>query len=456
MKSKYLMGISVIALGLAMSPAAFADPVTVDLDDTLNGNGAGNDTQTDVSETGYAENSPQTGEENWSGDVLSGNEIDASATFDPDGNGELNDTFQNGGVANNAPQTGAGNVRGNLGSNNMIEDNSVHTEGSALSLNDDVANGEDSSIDNNTADNSSIAANDVGGSAVAGDTALNDDSLIDDSQAMAGHNSANGGGDANENAVAAGEDSQANTEFSDGNVNVGDNSQVNTDSNGNAQADHGSLAVAGGQGGRGGPPPHDDCKVQVCTNDVSSRGKGGNGGDGNTVARNGSIAASGEGTDVAGGDITGEGGIDKNNASGEAVIVNDGGNSEWGEGLDGVNVAGGNVAEEEGVIDNSDSDGAKTLATGESTAIAADDVVILFDTDAVASNTEMSAANVLNVAAANLVIADDDSEATMSSSADVMGMADGVSLGQFSANSGSQGVTEQSQTVTANIGNGAF
>lgn len=294
MKKKYLLGVSVVALGLAMSPAAFADEI--DLEDSLNGNGAGNDTQTDIE--GNATNSPQTGAFNVGGDAGSGNEADIALESDQDGNGALNDTFQNNGTASNTPQTGAFNAQGDILSDNEVTDNSRDNDQLLVDASD-----------NTTAGDNSAAANDDG---------------------FAANDSLNGNGSGNGSLNGSG----------------------NTSDDGN--------------------------RNRILSGNTSD--------DGNT-AEGGEVAAA---------------------------------------------------------------------AQNDSTAVAIGDVDVLFDTDAVASNTEMSAANVLNVASANLAIADEDADVSLSASADVGGAVDGVSLGQFSANSGSQGVTEQSQTVTANIGTGSF
>ncbi len=291
MKKKYLLGVSVVALGLAMAPAAFADEV--DLEDSLNGNGAGNDTQTDID--GNATNSPQTGAFNVGGDVGSGNETDIALESDQDGNGALNDTFQNNGTATNTPQTGAFNAGDDILSNNTLLDESEDNDQFLVDASD-----------NTTAGSNSAAANDEGFAA--------NDSMNDNGSDNGSNNTSN---DGNRNRILSG----------------------NTNEDGN-------------------------------------------------VAEGGEVAAA---------------------------------------------------------------------AQNDSIAVAIDDVDVLFDTDAVASSTEMSAANVLNVASANVAIADDDSDVSLSASADISGgPVDGVSLGQFSANAGSQGVTEQSQTVTANIGTGSF
>ena len=318
MKSKYLMGISVIALGLAVSPAAFADPI--DVNDTLNGNGLGNDTQTDID--GNAENSPQTGDDNFQGDVLSGNEIDVEVTNDNDGNGALNDTFDNVTNATNSPQTGDENVRGNVGSNNEIV--------VELSSDDD-------------------------GNGFANDTFQNDGSATNTPQT-------------------------------------------------------GDFNVRG------------DLDSQDIDNTAVSEGNAANN----------------------------EGAIDNVSATNGAIAINDSGY----EG-DGVNVAAGDIADEDGEI-NENQVGNGSAYAEDAAAVAIDDIDVLFDTDTVASNTEMEAANVLNILAANLVNAEDDAEVSMNSSAEIGGMVSDTSIGQFSANSGSQGITEQSQTVSANIVNGTF
>ena len=331
MKKQYLLGVSIVALGLAAAPA-FAD-VDAELEDSLNGNGAGNDTQTDI--TGDASNTPQTGDENVRGNVGSGNEFDITLSDDKDGNGFGNDTFQNDGTATNTPQTGAGNVRGSVGSNNTLDDNSSDTENSAISEGN-AAN--DGSIDNVSASGEGIA--------------INDSNSFD-----------------------------------------------------------GPVHLENGERG-------------------------------------------GAGINIAGGDIAGES-IDSNTASEDATILNDVG-GEGGEG-GGLNMATGDVAEGEGSdIKKTETAAGVAYADRDSAAVVVGTVEVLFDTDAVASNTEMSAANVLNVAAANVAIGGEDAEAKLSASASIGGTADSVSLGQMSANSGSQGVTEQSQTVTANIGTGSF
>ncbi len=356
MKSKYLMGISVIALGLAMSPAAFADPI--DVNDTLNGNGFGNDTQTDID--GDATNSPQTGDDNFRGDVLSGNEIDVTVDNDNDGNGALNDTFDNVTDATNTPQTGDDNVRGNVGSNNEIEVVLESDQDGNGALNDTFQN-----------DGEATNTPQTGDFNVRGDLTSRD---IDESA------------------------------VSEGNAANGEGSIDNVDANG------GSIAI----------------------NDAGYE--------------------SGEGVNIAGGSIAEES-IDHNTASGNGVILNDVGFDEG----NGANIAAGDIADgEDASIERLEMGDGSAYAEGDSAAVVVGDVDVLFDTDAVASNTEMGAANVLNVAAANLAIADEDAEASLSASAEIGGTATDVSLGQFSANSGSQGITEQSQTVTANIGTGSF
>ena len=331
MKKQYLLGVSVVALGLAMTPA-FAD-VDAELEDSLNGNGAGNDTQTDI--TGDASNTPQTGDENVRGDIGSGNEFDISYEDDRDGNGIGNDTFQNDGKADNAPQTGDYNVRGDVASGNSIDDHSSDVEDSAISEGNAAA--DDGNIENVSATGEGIAINEAGGG-----------------------------------------------------------------------EEHLSVLRDG------------------------ERGSGG--------------------INIAGGDIAGES-IDENTASENGVIFNDVGGEEG----DGLNMAAGDVAEGEGSdIKKTQTASGVAYADRDSAAVVVGTVDVLFDTDAVASNTEMEAANVLNIASANVAIGTEDSDVKMSASADIGGAADSVSLGQFSANAGSQGVTEQSQTVTANIGSSTF
>ncbi len=401
MKSNLLVGASVIALGLAFSPAfADVDVDDVSIDDTANGNGGFNDTQTDIA--GDATNSPQTGNGNIDGDIASNNDISVDVEVDPDGNGFANDTFQNEGDATNAPQTGIGNVGDDAFSNNNLTDNSESFEYSAAA-GDDVANN-GGTIDNNRADNSSIAVNDTEGGAVAGTTAL-DESTIDNSASGATNNAANNYSSASGNAVASSADSQANSNDSDENVVAGDSSLINSGSYDNAQADDGSVAVSG---------------------------------SGHTVAEDQSIAAS-DGADVAGGDIAG-GSIDKNDASGSAVVVNDSSDT---------NVAGEDVATSGGVVDNSTSEGASATSTS-GLALAINDVSLEIQTDVVASNTELNAYNVLNIGSGNAVF-NDDGSADLTADANISGGATDSVMVQMSANSGANAITQQSQTVTANI-----
>ncbi len=402
MKSNLLVGASVIALGLAMTPA-LADDIDVSTDDTANGNGILNDTQTDIE--GTAINSPQTGSGNFDGDVASNNGVSIDVEVDPDGNGLANDTFQNTGDANNAPQTGIANVGGNALSDNTLTDNSNEFNHSAAGA-DDVAN-DGGTIDNNYANNSSIGVNDSEDAAVAGHLAL-DESEIDNSMAASGTNAANNESSASGNATATATDSQANSNDSDYNVNAGENAMANSGSNGNAQADAGSVSVAGSD---------------------------------HTVADDMSIAAS-DGADVAGGDIAG-GSIDKNNATDSAVIVNDSNDT---------NVAGEDIATDAAIVDNSTSEGAAATATSGGFALSINDVSLEIQTDVVASNTELNAYNVLNIGSGNAIYSE-GSSAELTADATISGGATDSVMVQMSANSGANAITQQSQTVTANIDN---
>ena len=210
MKSNLLVGASVIALGLAMSPA-FAD-VDVSADDTANGNGLLNDTQTDID--GNATNAPQTGNGNVGGSVLSDNGVSVDVTNDADGNGALNDTFQNNGNATNTPQTGNGNVGGDAFSNNTADDNSMDTEYSALGGQNAAVDG--GSIDNVDASESGIAINDssnvdiadgdIAGGSIDKNTASEDGLIVNDSSDinLAGGDVAEDGGYIEKNNVGEG------------------------------------------------------------------------------------------------------------------------------------------------------------------------------------------------------------------------------------------------------------
>ena len=210
MKSNLLVGASVIALGLAMSPA-FAD-VDVSADDTANGNGLLNDTQTDID--GNATNAPQTGNGNVGGDVLSDNGVSVDYSNDNDGNGALNDTFQNTGDASNAPQTGIANVGGDVLSGNKLDDNSSDIEYSAVGGDNAALDG--GSIDNVDASESGIAINDssnvdiadgdIAGGSIDKNTASENALIINDSNDinMAGGDIAEDGGYIEKNNVGEG------------------------------------------------------------------------------------------------------------------------------------------------------------------------------------------------------------------------------------------------------------
>ncbi len=340
MKSNLLIGASVVALGLAFTPA-FADPITVD--DTGNGNGILNDTQTDI--TGDATNSPQTGNGNFDGDVASNNGVSLDVTNDNDGNGIANDTFTDVETATNAPQTGNGNVGGNV-----LSDNGV----SITSTNDDDGNGfaNDTFQNNGNATNSpQTGEGNVGGNLDSADTL---------GSAVGGSNAANNGGTID-----------------------------------NVSADNSSIAV----------------------NDSSD-------------------------VNIAAGDIAG-GSIDNNDASDDALIINDSSD---------VNLAGGDIAENGGSIEENNVGNGSAMAQDGSLALVVDDISIEVQTDVVASNTELSAFNVLNIGSGNAIYAD-DSSADLTADATISGGAEDAVMVQMSANSGANAITQQSQTITANIDN---
>ncbi len=219
MKSNLLVGASVIALGLAMSPA-FAD-VDVSADDTANGNGILNDTQTDIG--GDATNSPQTGIGNTGGDVNSNNGLSVDALNDNDGNGIGNDTFQNSSDATNAPQTGIGNAGDDIASNNTLTDSSEDNDTVDINLSETT-----------DASGSSAAANDGG---VALDDSGNGN--------FSGNFSGNSDDDFNDNTVAS--------DNSDNDVNGASGSETA------AAAQNGSFALA-----------IDDISIEVQTDVVAS------------------------------------------------------------------------------------------------------------------------------------------------------------------------------------------